>query len=420
MSSTVIGVNNIQQLYKEVNDPGNANKTILLASGTYTLDATNPLGTANAGRLVLQPGMSLMGQNEYVDMDHDGIWDPRDDNNDGIPDTNATGDLVFALPSTETIIDAGLLKDPVNGKKQGAIRIGLANRVEKLTIRNSQGVAAAIDVNVMPSSGGMRAEIRDNILEYGQRGIRMQHAKLNGVNSSAVLERNIARHNDVSTKIGFGVQIVNGSSTDCSWDVTVLYNRFYANRYGLFVAGNASTHVTARVRSVRNMYRENQTGMTFFTGLDGYSPADIPPNPQGGNRNNIQLISVDDEIAENKEIDNFDGFGGGVVAISGYRTDSNADPSSDNSASLEFIGTKWIDNFQQGDRRDLLVYGAVAISGAPGTNDRVCVLIRHATSDGTAEAFELIDSQPPDSTKSDRVTLDLVLTNASVGFGPHP
>jgi len=408
----VINVNNIENLYAEVNNPANVDTVIVLASGNYVLTPANPSGNPrpNGGRLVLQPGMALIGQNEYVDSDGDGQWDPRDDNRDGVPDSDPARGLVFALPASETIIDASKL---VSGG-QGAVRMGLNNRVEKLTVMKTGGVGAGIDVNLLPTSGGMRAEIRDNVIEDGQRGIRLQHSGIHDVDSSAVLERNIVRRH--TGRFGFAAQITQGGSTNCSWDLTARNNLFYANRFGLFVAGNASTNVQARILSMENVYRENQAGINLFAGLDNFN---LNGQPQGGNGNNVHLTSIGDGIFDNEEIDNIGGWGGGVVAIAGVTTDSNANPSSNNDVSLEFINTSWLRNFEGTTRRDLLVYGAAAIGGTPGTNDTVSVLIRKGTSDGMANAFNVANSAPEDLTHTDQVTIvgsNVALTRTDVGI----
>jgi hypothetical protein len=172
----VINVSNVEGLYAVVNNAANAGAIVVLASGTYTLtpkDASNQ-SRPNGGRLVLQSGMALVGQNKYVDFDGDGVWDPRDDNNDGIPDTDAVRGLIFADPASETIVDGGNLSvQPGPMPIPGAIRVGLDNRVERLTVRNTNNINANIDVNVTPAIGGLRAEIRDCLLEDGRRGIRL-------------------------------------------------------------------------------------------------------------------------------------------------------------------------------------------------------------------------------------------------------
>ena len=83
----------------------------------------------NGGRLVLQSGMALVGQNKYVDRDGDGVWEPRDDNNDGIPDTDPMRGLVFADPASETIIDAINLSG-APGAIPGAICISESRRCQ--------------------------------------------------------------------------------------------------------------------------------------------------------------------------------------------------------------------------------------------------------------------------------------------------
>jgi len=156
----VLYVSNVEDLYAAVNNPAYANAIVVLAPGTYTLtmkDAHNQ-DRPNGGRLVFQSGMVLVGQNRYLDFDGDGIWDPRDDNHDGIPDTDPVRGLIFADPLTETIID-GINLSGGGAGGQGAVRVGLDNRVERLTVRNTNNVAAGIAISVIPPTGGMRAEI---------------------------------------------------------------------------------------------------------------------------------------------------------------------------------------------------------------------------------------------------------------------
>jgi hypothetical protein len=107
--------------------------------------------------------------------------------------------------------------------------------------------------------------------------------------------------------------------------------------------------------------------------------------------------------------------GGGVVAIAGVITDVRADTSSNNELDLQFVGTLWLGNFQGTLRRDLQVYGSFTSGGVPGSNDRARVLIRRATSDGGAEAFQFIASQPEDPTNTDAS----ILTFSDIRF-IHP
>src|SRR5215831_18638913 len=143
----VLNVSNLEGLYAALNNPTNTGAIVVLASGTYTLttkDANNQ-PRLNGGRLVLQSGMALIGQNSYVDFDGDGVWDPRDDNSDGIPDTDPQRGLIFADPASETIINAVNLSVGA-----GAVHVGLDNRMEKLTVRNAHNLNAGIDVRLVP------------------------------------------------------------------------------------------------------------------------------------------------------------------------------------------------------------------------------------------------------------------------------
>lgn len=85
-----------QQLQAAVNDPANAGVHIRLARGTYRLDPSRPSG----GRLILQPGMDISGENEYVDCDDDKVWDPIGACSGGSFDPNR-----FTVGDSETLID---------------------------------------------------------------------------------------------------------------------------------------------------------------------------------------------------------------------------------------------------------------------------------------------------------------------------
>ena len=62
-SNKKVYVSNLDELYAAVNDPGNAGKEVIIAPGTYVLNAGYP----NGGRLELQTNMSLKGQPGQID-----------------------------------------------------------------------------------------------------------------------------------------------------------------------------------------------------------------------------------------------------------------------------------------------------------------------------------------------------------------
>jgi hypothetical protein len=404
----VLNVSDVEGLYAAVNNPANAGVTVVLASGTYILttkDANNQ-PRPNGGRLDLQSGMVLVGQNRYVDFDGDGVWDARDDNHDGLPDTDPVRGLIFADPASETIINAVNLSGAV-----GAVRVGRDNRVEKLTVRNTNGLLAAIDALLVPAIGGIRAEIRDCLLEDGQRGIRLATPRRAGLDSSAVLERNISRRH--LGFFGFGIQILHlAPSTNSSWDVIIRNNLVYANRLGLFVPGEGEqTNVQVHVLSMGNLYRQNQLGLAITAGRDG------------GNGNNTHFTSVRDGIFDNVGTTGVGGLAGGVAAMGGLNTSTGTPFSSNDALDLQFLGTRWFGNFQGTSRRDLQVYGALSLGGLPGTNDTVLVLIQQGTSDGAPGAFQFTDSQPGDPTHTDTVTIvgsNVAFIHTNVGIDPPP
>jgi hypothetical protein len=411
----VLDVSNLEGLYAAVNNPANAGAIVVMASGTYTLTAKdlNNQPRPNGGRLVLQSGMALVGQNKYVDFDGDGVWDPRDDNHDGIPDTDPVRGFIFADPASETIIDGVNVSGSPNAIP-GAVRVGLDNRVERLTVRNTNNINAGIDVNVVPAIGGLRAEIRDCLVEDGRRGIRLLFSR-SGIDSSAVLERNILRRN--TGTFGFGVQIAIQGPSNSSWDFIVRNNLLYSNRWGLFVGGEGTTNVNSRVLSMRNLYRQNELGLNINAGRDAF------PTLPAANGSSIHFTSVDDGIFDNVGQSAVSRQGGGVLAIGGLTTDARAGLSSNDALDLQFLGTHWLGNFQGTSRRDLQVYGSLAVGGLPGTNDTVRVLIRHGTSDGTAGAFQFIDSQPGDPTSTNNVIIigsNVAFTHTNVGIDPPP
>src|SRR5262249_22588570 len=211
-------------------------------------------------------------------------------------------------------------------------------------------------------------------------------------NSSAVLERNILRRN--TGTFGFGAQVTIQSISNSSWDVIVRNNLFYANRWGLLVAGEGASISQFHVLSMRNLYRENELVVRIDDGRDG------------GSGNNAQFTSIDDRILDNgRTSDDGSAGGGGVLAHAGLNTiNAPATPSSNNTLNLQFIGTTWLGNVDLGTRQDLKVYGARSV-GLPGANDTAKVLIRHGTSDGAPGAFQFIDSQPGDPTNTDTVTI---------------
>ena len=306
-----------------------------------------------------------------LDLDGDGVWDPRN------PSTPA----VFADPATETIIDGSNIAPPsIIVGVDAVILIGHDNRVERLTVRNYAGLGL-IAATLEPTKGGLQAEVVDCIVENSPRGVSFGNlgATLSGLNSRFTFERNIVRQHSVA-----GAIILNFAlATDARVNALVRYNRFYNNNVGLFVlSGAAADNGEAEVVSEGNIAEQNRLGLALFGGQD-----DLPFGlPQGNNSGQLRFTSVGDAIWNNVG-------SGGVVAIGGFRRNSSAGTSSNNDVRLQFLGIRFVkgegpENRSGASRRDLRIFGGLGGGGVvPGSGNTVEILVRHATSDGADGAF---------------------------------
>jgi hypothetical protein len=410
-----------QQLQAAVNDAANTGVHIRLARGTYSLDPSRP----NGGRLILQPGMDLSGENEYVDCDHDKVWDPI-----GACSGSSFDPDKFTVADSETLIDGtGITSaEPAPVGPTGVVRVGRDNVVARVTIRAPRiaSVGGSLDVNVTPSVGEMSAVVSDSILEGGQRGVRCNNGapRVSGIASSATIERNIIRRvsNAPGTLFGFGVQVQNGLTTGNSWNVTMRGNRIYASNIGVFIVGNASSAVDTDVLSMGNLIQRNGVGIVIAAGFNAGGAA---------NDNHFRVNSQDDTIADNvttagNPAASFAGLGGGVVALGAARDGPSSFVCSANQLRLQLLQTRFIGNMQGASARHLTVIGSFASASAgpaTGTGNQVRLLMRRTTSDGAGGAFVLDDSSPDDPTQTNIVTIigsDVAFEHTNAGFDVPP
>jgi hypothetical protein len=369
-------------LAKLKNDPAalgldSSEVVIQLAAGaTYALDPSKQ----DDGRLVLPEGTDLFGKNEYVDdvnLDGlpvpDGIWDPIG--------TTSTGELIFANPTTETIIDASRLTSLA-----AVVSIGLHNTVRLLTVMNNRVAVALIAVNEVPADGGMWGEVHDCILANGLRGLYFLHAAgdFAGVTSHAVFQRNISRRH-VPPR-GFGFQIQAAAASGGRMELTLLGNRAYANPVGVFAVNLLSSDVDLSVSSRGNVYERNNVGVLLYAGISG------------GEQNKLSFESLDDAIWNNVGATGVD-LAGGIHAAAAIRASPAAPTSNDNTLRIRLLATRFVSptpsdpqNREGTQRRDARIYGGHTLSGAvdPGTGNVTELLVRQALSDesdATPDAF---------------------------------
>lgn len=405
-----------QQLQDAVNEPANAGVNIRLARGTYRLDPLRP----NGGRLILQPGMALTGENEYVDCDGDKVWDPI-----GACTGSTFDPEKFTVGDSETLIDGTDIANPQPAPigSTSVVRIGRDNSVAHVTIRAPRraSVAGSLDINVPPSVGGMSAVVSDSILEGGQRGVRCNNGAplVSGIASSATIERNIIRHvrNIPSTRFGFGVQVQNGGQvTGNSWNAQLRNNRIYDSVIGVFIVGNSSTMVDTDVLSMGNVIQTNNVGVVIVAGFDAGGAA---------NDNHFRVNSQQDTIADNVGTA-FAGLGGGMVALAAGRDDPTTSACSANQLTLQLVRTQFIGNMQGTSARHLTVVGSFASAAAgptTGTDNEIRLLMRNTTSDGAAGAFVVDDSSPDDLTGTNVVTImgsDVAFEHTNADFEIPP
>lgn len=214
-------VSNLDELYAAVNDPGNAGSEVILAAGTYVLNASYP----NGGRLELQTDMTLRGQ-------------------------HGNSDAVFidqsSLPTTSLVLALG--------GRTGGIRMGKGtNSLEWLSLKGA-------DVSANPFS------VINTDLFSLETWINISHVKVdvNGCVIGINLRNRLAEHsgrkiyatledNEVFNAVnfnGFGVaaQIANGASGSLI-KVTMKKNYIHGNKVGLltFCSAQNATVINSRI-----------------------------------------------------------------------------------------------------------------------------------------------------------------------------
>ena len=265
----VIEVDTVERLYAAVNNPFNRGATIHLAPGTYVLSTfakhlRRDVPRPNHGALRLQPGMSLVGSEERVDTNGDGVPDPVS------PETPDD----FAVPGTETTIDGSALDLPFEQRTDCAgefrffpdpvIYVGIANSISALSVFSGGNVAIGEPTNDAADPGGdLSIEITSTVVDGAFMSFANSECTAHSARSVLTLSHSVVR--------GTGFNIANFYTGDADNDTsdgpeilaTLSFNLFYNNNRAMRVAGGDEGtdggRVTLHMRG--NVFRNNATNL---------------------------------------------------------------------------------------------------------------------------------------------------------------
>ena len=244
--SEKIYVNDVSQLYAAINDAANAGKTIVLAAGTYVLNASYP----NDGRLELLENMQLLGQPGHPE---EVIIDAS-----ALPGTSFIPPLNFPLPRT------------------GAIRMGRGlNAIEWLTVKGNASTQAlsVIDTDLI-WAGVSQIRVAHCVVTGGRQGIDIRNPGVAGINRilEAELTENEIFGNVVQQGQGIEVQNSNGAS-DATIRATLNGNYVHDNHVGLRTFNNNANNINTNsgsisIESHADRFEENGIGIYLNAALN--------------------------------------------------------------------------------------------------------------------------------------------------------
>ena len=350
-----IYVSDIGQLYAAVNDPENAGRLIVLAAGTYILNASYP----NAGRLELLENMELQGQPGHPEL---------------------------------VIIDASLLPGtsfvpPLNfpAARSGAIRMGRGfNSIEWLTVKgNSTAQALSVIDTDLIWSGLSRVRVAHSVITGGRIGIDIRNVGAGSV--SRTLEAEIVDNEVVENLVQFGqgieIQNANGA-IEATIRATLNGNYVHGNKIGMrtFVnnANNTNTNFgSITIQSTADRFEENGIGLYLSAGLNQGTTTNA-------NGNLLHFEAHGTSIQNNQGTlppDVTDPSPGGIYAVGGFST--NGGVASDNRLEINLWGCLISGN--QGP--DIKAYGALSTKLVPaGTNNVVEIKLHGVSQNATVVA----------------------------------
>lgn len=364
---TRIPVSTVAELYAAVNDAGNAGCVILLAPGTYMLDASYP----NGGRLELQTDMSLVGQPGQVDA--------------VVIDESSLPNSSFRLSPTVST---------------GGIRTGRgSNAIEWLTLKG--GALAANPFSVVETD-----------LISPEMHLKISHVDMdcNGSRIGLMLRNRLDEHagrivnvtvefseiRGAVNTLGFGIAIQNRIS-GAQINLDMKENSLHGNKIGILAFNGALTtgieNCDVKITSHGDRIEGNGCGMDPSGATNGSATT-------FGNNNSLTLKMYGTSIRDNNPgghpelIPTNGALPGGIYVAAGYNSLNNIlalNTLSNNRAELEFYGCDISNN----NAPDFYAYGLFSVTNAvlAGTNNVTDIRLYGLSASATIAGY---DSNPAD------------------------
>jgi hypothetical protein len=364
-----IQVSTVEELYTAVNDPNNAGTTILIAPGTYTLNAGYP----NGGRLELQSDMGLQGQPGQQDL--------------VVIDQSALPASSYAGPTAIT----------------GGIRMGKGtNTLEWLTLKGGLLSVAAFAVvsTDLPSTESSITIKHVTIISNGSRiGIDIRNRLPEHVGRKITASVENSEVTGFVNSLGFAISVqnVNGASHS-STKLSLKENYIHGNRIGL-LAGNGATSRTTENASI-----------DIISHADRFVGNGVGLDPSGGvnsgattfsNNNSTVIKLYGSTIADNNppgrpELVPVNGaLPGGVYAAAAYNTVAGVvgfNRASNNLLRMEFYGCDISNN--NGLDINAVAAWAAASTLLAGTNNLLEIYLHGPNPGPTVNAVASIPAEP--------------------------
>lgn len=361
-----ISVSTLEELYIAVNDPANVDSRIIIAPGTYILNAKFP----NSGRIELQTNMVLQGQPGHPDQ--------------VIIDESALPGSSFNPPNN---FPAG---------RTGGLRMGMGlNEIEWLTvIGNSTAQAlSVIDADLIWSGSPTQVVVAHCILTGGRIAIDLRNP--GAASNSRVLEAEIDNNEITANRVqyGQGIEVQNANGVTGATITAILHgNNVHGNKLGMRAFNNNTNNVandgnSISIQSNADRFDENGIGIYLSAALNQGSTTTA-------NNNNLQFEANGTSVRNNQDSlppDVTDPTPGGIYAVGGFSVAGGAAETSNDKLEINLSGCPISGNNGPG----IKAYGALSNSTLlSGINNVVEINLGGVSKQATVVAIPSMPAEP--------------------------